>query len=307
MRSTLGLVAVSLLLVSANKDEAPAAVEAAAPPPPHRSQRVYAGLVAGALSSVLLQPLDVVKTRMQTRRSSGGALSVAFALVQDEGLRSLWAGWVPSTVRLAGGIALYFLFLGEVETVSKQLLGALSGTAALLRDFLVGGVSRGLAAALFCPITVVKTRQEEGVAGAGGLGTQLVRLAQVEGLAGCFAGLGPSLLRDVPYSGLSLALLRAFRTPLLGLLPGTLVGALAGCASAACATVLTQPADVVRTEVVLQGRKDKRLGSLQAIGSIVSARGLSALFVGATPRLARRMLQQAFTWAVFEAVVLGNR
>ena len=277
------------------------------PPPASRSSRILAGLVAGTLSSVLLQPLEVVKTRMQTQHPGRPVWRVALTLLRDEGVRSLWAGTVAATVRLAGGIALYFVFLGEIETISKRTLGSLTGSMAILRDFLVGSVSRGLAAALFCPLAVVKTRQEEGVASAGGLVTQLVQLARTEGTAGCFAGLGPSLLRDAPYSGISLALLRVFRAPLLSLLPGALVGALAGCASAAAATVLTQPADVVHTEIVLQSLKDKRLGTLQAMGRIVSARGLGALFVGATPRLARRMLQQAMTWAVFETVVLGNR
>jgi solute carrier family 25 protein 38 len=273
-----------------------------------------AGLVAGALSSILLQPLEVVKTRMQSRaaRASGGAVgfaSMATQIWREEGARSLWAGTMASTVRLAGGIALYFVFLGEVESVSRRLLGQLSGAGAAVRDVLVGGISRGLAAALFCPITVLKTRAEEGLrGGAGGLWTQLLTLARAEGTAGLFAGLGPSLVRDVPYSGISLALLRAFREQLLHvqLLPAAAVGALGGCAAAVCATLITQPADVVRTAIVLDELKDKRMGTLRAVTHIVSTRGLPGLFVGASVRLSRRVLQQSFTWAVFEAFVLGG-
>ena len=284
-----------------------------APEKATRGSRVLAGLAAGALSAILLQPLDVVKTRMQMQCATGGTneglMSAITRIWREEGMRSLWAGTVPSTVRLAGGIALYFLVLGEVESTSKRLLGSLSGSAAAIRDLLVGGISRGLAAALFCPITVLKTRQEEaGASGnAGSLLTQLIALSQSQGTAGLFAGLGASLMRDVPYSSLSLALLRLFRTPLLGLLPGALVGAVAGGASAAVATVLTQPADVVRTEIVLRGVKDKRLSSMMVISHVLRTRGASAFFVGATARLTRRMLQQAFTWALFETVVLGSR
>ena len=267
-----------------------------------------AGFVAGALSSVVLQPLDVVKTRMQSRSGSSNAARVAMQIWQTEGWRVLWAGVVPSTVRLAGGIALYFLLLGEVEAMSRRLLGQLSGSTAAIRDFLVGAISRGLAGALFCPITVLKTRAEDGVSTSGGMLEQLITLGRMEGAAGLFAGLGPSLLRDVPYSGISLTLLRRFREPLLALgsdlLPAALIGGLAGCASAACATLLTQPADVVRTELVLHSLKDQRINSLRAIGLIVRSRGVGALFAGTTARLARRMLQQAFTWAVYEAVVV---
>ena len=297
--ATNACLALGKRAVKANEEVADA------PPKAPRSTRVVAGLVAGTLSAVLLQPFDVVKTRMQTG-VHGNLMSVAATIWRNEGAATLWAGTVPATVRLAGGIALYFVFLGEVEAASKKLVGHLSGTAAALRDFLVGGISRGMAAALFCPITVLKTRQEAGE-GTGSLMTQLMELSRSEGTGGLFAGLGASLARDVPYSGLSLALLRLFRTPLLGLMPGAIVGALAGCASAAMATMLTQPADVVRTEIVMQSAKDKRLSSLMVVGHILRTRGPGALFVGATARLTRRMLQQAFTWAVFEAVVLGNR
>jgi hypothetical protein len=91
------------------------------------------------------------------------------------------------------------------------------------------------------------------------------------------------------------------------LVPPSVVGAVAGAASAACATLLTQPADVIRTELVLQRLKDKAGGGRAPSAvfmRILRTRGPHALFVGTTTRLARRMLQQAFTWAVYEAVVL---
>ena len=72
-------------------------------------------------------------------------------------------------------------------------------------------------------------------------------------------------------------------------------------------TLLTQPADVVRTELVVMGgglKEGRRLGALRTLARIQRTRGAGALFVGATARLTRRMMQQAFTWAVYEAVVL---
>ena len=110
-----------------------------------------AGGVAGTMVDVSLFPLDTIKTRMQSQRGRTSMLTTASTIWRTEGPRGLWAGWVPSTVRLAGGICLYFLFLGELETVSKQWFGSLSGTQAAVRDFVAGGVSRGLAAAIGAP------------------------------------------------------------------------------------------------------------------------------------------------------------
>mmetsp|Transcript_65770 Transcript_65770/g.130319 ORF Transcript_65770/g.130319 Transcript_65770/m.130319 type:complete len:301 (-) Transcript_65770:266-1168(-) len=283
--------------------------------------RMLSGAVAGALSSIVLQPLDVLTTRMQMsdRQSRPGMLATAVDVYHTGGLLALWAGAIPSMLRLAFGIALYFLVLGEAEQLSRHFFGQLDGLAAAARDFAVGGLSRGMAVIAFCPLTVIKTRAEAGKAlpAAGGAFGQLVALARLEGSAGLFSGLLAALLRDVPYSGLSLLLMRGFRHEAIarGISPA-LSTSLAGAASATCATLLTQPADCIRTYQVLDLKRDadrrKRDGDLnqlralnapQAFAHIVRTRGPLALFAGTAPRLTRRTLQQAITWGTLELTV----
>lgn len=292
-----------------------------------RMARATAGLLAGLLTSIVLQPLDVVKTRMQTRPglADRNVLSVALEIFHTEGRRGLWAGTGASAVRLAGGIALYFLFLGEFEQLSKRLLGeSLPAWAMAARDFGLGATARGVAGALFCPITVLKTRAEEGLikSASGGLLGQLWALATSEGLAGLFAGLGPSLLSDIPYSGLSLLTLRLFREWLTqltgGQLPPAIIGGVAGAGAAFCATTLTQPADMVRTALVVRGargaaaaaKENSGLAGAGAAGGLATAlqlirsKGVGSLFAGTQARIVRRMLQQSFTWAVYDLVLV---
>ena len=278
-----------------------------------RSRRAAAGLFAGALSSLLLQPLDVIGTRMQMAAATRGHASMLRTVREvwaDGGARALWAGTFPSTLRLAGGIGLYFLFLGEAEHAARRAFGELSGMLQTLLDLALGGGSRAFAVVLFCPITILKTRAEQHGSQRGGLLEELARIARVEGRGGLFAGLGASLARDVPYSAVALALFRwlqtQFRLVAGGWLPATAIATLAGAASGTFATMATQPADVVRTQLVLGARdKDNTLGMRAILLGLLRSRGPGALFVGWSARAVRRMLMQALTWSIFQAVVGG--
>ena len=279
------------------------------PPPPDRTSRMTAGLVAGLLSALLLQPLEVVKSRLQVRKPSEpkGSVPMLAHVLREGGAAALWAGVTPSIVRLAGGIALYFFFLGETEVAMRSAFGALTGGWAALANFALGASSRAMAMVVFCPITVLKTRAEVRGSSQGGLFRELADLARTEGSAGLFAGLGAALLRDVPYSGFNLLLLRSIRgSPFVVALPSAIQSAAAGAAAASCSTLLTQPADVIRTQQVLSTQKDKRLSSLTVLAQIYRTSGPLALYAGVTARVAMRAVQQALTWGVFEALVGGR-
>ena len=91
--------------------------------------------------------------------------------------------------------------------------------------------------------------------------------------------------------------------------------AVADCACAGpggMATLVTHPPDVVRARLQLyrasQMSKGAQLATLPALrmADIVRQEGLLALWSGITPRLARRTLQQAMTWTLFEYIYQGR-
>jgi|UniRef100_A0A7S3B4D8 solute carrier family 25, member 38 len=208
------------------------------------------------------------------------------------------------------------------------MFGHLTGVKAAFATFTLGACSRAMAMVVFCPvrhpisnpslhgippvamprgqITVLKTRAEvRGTSGCQrGLLGALAHLARTEGSAGLFSGLSAALLRDVPYSGLNLLLLRMLlENRLIALLPPASQAAAAGATSASFATLLTQPADVARTQQVLRAQKEKRQGTATVLAQVYRAGGLPALYVGGTARVATRAVQQAITWGVYEAMV----
>ena len=66
-----------------------------------------ASLVAGVAASVLTQPFDVVKTRMQANLGEGGGgdggyRRVAAAVFRERGAAGLWLGLLPRALRVVG-------------------------------------------------------------------------------------------------------------------------------------------------------------------------------------------------------------
>ena len=272
-----------------------------------------AGSTAGLVSSGALQPLEVVKTRMQAHGLKAGfsinksAWATAGCVVRDEGIRGLWAGVSASCVRTACGAGLYFLLLERVTRelnakfpVSKDSSQTVQGA----RTFAVGAASRALAAAMLCPLTVVKTRMEyASISGTTytGVANALYTIGAKEGMKGLFSGLGSTLLRDAPFSGLNLVMYTQMRTVMgeVAVAQGRETDAMdtffAGAVAGGVATFLTHPPDVLRTRVQL-GRPST------SFVKIVTEEGVRALWVGSFPRILRRTLQQAMTWSLYEHV-----
>ncbi|KAK3262483.1 hypothetical protein CYMTET_28663 [Cymbomonas tetramitiformis] len=79
-----------------------------------------AGVVSGLSTSVALQPLDVIKTRVQAQlliTSKGrGMIPITKQILRNEGFTGLWAGSGPACIRLSAGAGLYFLVLERLRT-----------------------------------------------------------------------------------------------------------------------------------------------------------------------------------------------
>lgn len=86
----------------------------------HFLASLFAGLVATTVSS----PVDVAKTRIMNASSQSGSqksLIVTLAsMVRNEGVRSLFKGWLPAFSRLGPQTVLTFIFLEKLRTIYIQ-------------------------------------------------------------------------------------------------------------------------------------------------------------------------------------------
>lgn len=215
--------------------------------------------------------------------------------------------------------------------------------------FFAGAGARALAAAVMSPVAVVKTRAEFtplrpppaaptplSAAYRRSTAHAVATIARVEGVGALYAGLLPTILRDCPFSGIYYAVYEALRSALrteragAGAGASPLVNFCSGFVAAAVATLVTQPADVVRTQLqlpqlraataptappasALPGALHQGVGAVAAqqvpaapssfaatLRSVFARDGVRGFFVGGTARLLKRTLSTATTWTLFE-------
>ncbi|GJQ10941.1 hypothetical protein GpartN1_g2735.t1 [Galdieria partita] len=256
----------------------------------HRaSANFYAGAFSGLVSTLCLQPLDVVKTRMQQGSqyivspsitlqrmlSPRNPLSVAASIVANTGVFSLWRGTSPTIIRNCLGVGIYFVSLNAITNLMQPSDPEKHMPA--WKTLLAGGLSRSLSAILLCPLSVLKTRFEAQVIDQShGIIRALAEIYKKERLGGLFSGLVPTIVRDAPYSASYFLIYLRVREGLSSLVSGTYfsklvvtrtntssspsehhmitmsVSFIAGLIGGFAATFLTQPQDVVKTRMQLR-------------------------------------------------------
>ncbi|KAG1966934.1 mitochondrial glycine transporter A [Pimephales promelas] len=261
------------------------------------------GSLSGTCSTLLFQPLDLLKTRLQTLQPGSGRVGlveVFVSVLRTEKLVGLWRGVSPSFVRCIPGVGIYF----STYFTLKQHFFA-DGAPGPLHSALLGAGARCVAGVCMLPVTVIKTRFESGRYQYRSVSGALRSVCQTEGPKALFSGLTATLLRDTPFSGIYVMIYSQTKyslppeisqssyAPLANFSCGVLAGVLA--------SVLTQPADVVKTHV--QVSPDVFSRTSDVLRYIYKDQGLVGFFRGAVPRSLRRTLMAAMAWTVYEQLM----
>lgn len=270
--------------------------------------------MSGAIISACVQPLDVLRTRMQADTAMGMSRSVGQTLqvvLNEYGVRGLWRGTGPTVVRLSIGAGINFVALERLKHIMLEVLPHASGQLGYLQAAAVGGMARAMSAAVMSPVTLVKTRMEYG--GPNHITYKntahaLATIASTEGPRGLFRGLWPTVLTNAPFSALYYMLYTQLKGAIGGSqaggsLPTTAVNFVSGVCAATAATLLTQPSDVVRTRMQLGIPGVAAGNALATLGLVLRSSGPNALLAGAAPRILKRTLQTALVWTLYEELV----
>ncbi|CAH2037184.1 unnamed protein product, partial [Iphiclides podalirius] len=268
-----------------------------------------AGSFSGTFSTILFQPLDLVKTRLQNptqhvvaatvNRMQPGMIAIFANIVRQEHIAGLWRGMVPSVARCVPGVGLYFSSLHWLKSkLGKETLGPMEAVT-------LGVLARTMSGVALIPITVIKTRYESGVYKYNSLSGALKAIYNGEGFRGLVCGLGPTLARDAPFSGLYLM----FYTQTKQAIPkdwlqspstASLVHFSCGIVAGIAASLATNPADVLKTKMQLYPEKFPT--AFSAAVYVHQTYGVQGYFKGAVPRMLRRTLMAAMAWTVFEEI-----
>lgn len=261
-----------------------------------------AGSLSGTCSTIIFQPLDLVKTRIQTPpagTSPAGLLTVVHNVVKNETLIGLWRGMAPSLSRTVPGIGVYFCSLHWF----RNKLG--HNDPSPLESIFVGASARTISGISMLPFTVIKTRYESGLFKYKGVISALLTIYRLEGAKGLYSGLTATLMRDVPFSALYLMFYTEMKKKLRdsGSVDMTMplthfnCGLVAGC----FASVVTQPADVIKTKMQLF--PDRFIHLHDCILYVYRTYGPAGFFKGLVPRTLRRTLMAALAWTVYEQMM----
>ncbi|XP_004490409.1 mitochondrial succinate-fumarate transporter 1 [Cicer arietinum] len=284
--------------------------------PPY--MKAISGSLGGIVEASCLQPIDVIKTRLQLDRSGNykGIVHCGATIVRSEGVRALWKGLTPFATHLTLKYTLRMGSNAALQSVFKDPeTGKISNHGRLLSGFGAGVLE---AVVIVTPFEVVKIRLQQQK----GLSHELLKyrgpvhcarmIIKEEGFRGLWAGVTPTIMRNGTNQSAMFTAKNAFDVLLWKknegdgkvLLPwqSMISGFLAGTAGPFC----TGPFDVVKTRLMAQGKEGgemKYRGMIHAIRTIYAEEGLAALWKGLLPRLMRIPPGQAIMWAVADQVI----
>lgn len=82
-----------------------------------------ASFMAGFVATTVCSPVDVIKTRIMSAKTSESILTLVSQITRNEGIMWVFKGWVPSFVRLGPHTIATFIFLEQHKKIYRRLKG----------------------------------------------------------------------------------------------------------------------------------------------------------------------------------------
>ena len=281
-------------------------------------ERVICATAGASLTVIATTPLDVLKTRVQAAAAlravpdslivAGGprsAIQFALALVRKEGVRALWRGLLPSLLMAVPSQALYFLVYDSL----RGRLERQGGHASIVAPFVAGVASRTLVAVAMAPLELIRT---QAMAFRGVTRVPLFEALRAESRGrGLWRGLIPTLVRDVPFSGIYWLAYESLNKSLKSHFSGMpknstnetetfcqsvsatwATSFISGIIAGSLAATLTTPFDVIKTRLQLNnmsggGTTGEGFSFRATLFNVAKNEGIRGLFSGVGLRVAR--------------------
>ena len=259
------------------------------------------GSVSGLITCTIVQPLDVIKTNIITVNKSFGIFESYSYVKNRYGLKGFWRGIRPAGYKAVIGSGMSFSFLESLKKiVPVSSVGFMSNT-------LIAVMSRGFTITVLAPLSIIKVRMEAPqVEGYLTVSDGFRKIYSQEGFKGFYQGIGPSLMRDLPFSGLAYGFYEYFSQVLFNLTGFNniwLRGA-AGAMAGFTATILTQPFDVIKTRQQFKNigveESFKYRNTLDALIQILRTEGIAGYTIGLRIRLIERCTGFTIVWFIYE-------
>jgi solute carrier family 25 protein 39/40 len=287
--------------------------------PPAGASGAWASSASSEASACLAAPnlIESCLIDQSSRRSFSGTWEGLTKIARYEGVTSLWRGLSPTLLMAVPSNVIYFTGYDWLRFSEASPFAGLGDTWAPL---IAGSSARALAASVISPVEMFKTRlQATSTTGKGSFRATwagVKTMVQTEGATSLWRGLGLTLWRDVPFSGIywfgyetikeSLQTQREAQWSLLhdhpsGIrLPSAVHrnreelhaehtfsdSFLAGAISGAAAAFVTTPFDVGKTRQQVVASRGTISGTMAgALKDIWKEEGVRGLWRGCSPRM----------------------
>ncbi|XP_028298647.1 solute carrier family 25 member 44-like [Gouania willdenowi] len=252
-------------------------------------------------------PATLIRTRLQVQKGKslyGGTFDAFFKILRAEGVRGLYRGFMVNTFTLISGQA----YITTYELVRKYVSQYSDDNS--VKSLVAGGSASLVAQSITVPIDVVS--QQLMMQGAGQHLTRfrldvqsesgkqkkvfgqtrniMAQIFAADGFRGFYRGYIASLLTYIPNSAVWWPFYHFYAEQLSNLAPSDcphlLLQAMAGPLAAATASTVTNPMDVVRARVQVEGKTSVTETFRQLIreeGVWGLTKGLSARIISSTP------------------------
>ncbi|ETL38084.1 hypothetical protein, variant 1 [Phytophthora nicotianae CJ01A1] len=269
-----------------------------------------AGLGAGAVSTMLLYPLDLVKVRYQVHEKSAHAyrsLGHAFrSIVAEEGVRALFRGMSPALYGATLSWGIYMLVYQNAKERYARMAdeGWIQGS---WQHFFSGIEAGMICVPLTNPIWLIKIRMQ--VQSNKRLQASVTdafrRIVAEEGVSALYKGMIPALflttngaIKFVAYERLK-GLYQAHWSPEMDMIPTLVMGAVAQ----SIASTATYPYQVIKARLQQGGPSaNKYTGTWDCTLKIIRHEGYIGLFKGLSANILKVMPTGAIIFAAYEQI-----
>jgi len=269
---------------------------------------VAGGTAAGLMETVIVQPLDMVKTRFQLQqRVNPSVFRGLVEVVQEGGILRLYRGLLPEMAStVPARTAMYTSYDFSMKTLDE------AGCHPVTAAFFSGFVSGGPESVVVTPLQLVKVRLQakEHLGRYKNTFDCAAGILRHEGVRACFLGLSVTILRNSVWNAGYFGAIRGLRElyPSQGNeshLWASVKTSVTGFICGATATCLNCPFDVAKSRIqqqlVVGPRENARYrGVMQTLGLVYEEGGIAALYKGFAPKCLRMACGGAIGIAVFE-------
>ncbi|SPP89342.1 blast:Solute carrier family 25 member 40 [Drosophila guanche] len=198
-------------------------------------------------------------TLSKTAPQFSGTIDAFIKISRSEGVPSLWSGLSPTLISALPSTIIYFVAYEQLKARFTDFhhkylpsIDPVKNTAdvrdiPMLVPLLAGVTARILAVTCVSPVELIRTKmQSQRMTHAEMFGT-IRQVVQSQGLLGLWRGLPPTILRDVPFSGIYWTCYEYLKNSFNVVEPTFGFSFAAGAISGSVAAMITTPFDVIKT------------------------------------------------------------